>query len=64
MLDIRKSFNPCKNFKGNAGSIRDIIAVEDKDIAIIGGFDRYVKWYDYKHGNDDKVFVKHKMNSL
>ena len=64
MLDIRKSFNPCKNFKGNAGSIRDIIAVEDKDIAIIGGFDRYVKWYDYRHGNDDKVFVKHKINSL
>ena len=64
MLDIRKSFNPCKTFKGNAGSIKDIIGVEDKDIAIIGGFDRYVKWYDYRHGNDDKVFVKHKINSL
>ena len=31
---------------------------------ISGGFDRYVKWYDYRHGNDDKVFVKHKINSL
>ncbi len=64
MLDIRKSFNICKNFKGNAGSIKDIICVDDKDIAIVGGYDRFVKWYDYAHNVDERIFVKHKVNSL
>ncbi len=64
MLDIRKSFHTCKNFKGNSGSIKDIICVDDKDIAIVGGYDRFVKWYDYAHNIDDRIFVKHKVNSL
>ena len=64
MLDIRKSFHICKNFKGNTGSIKDIICIDDKDIAIVGGYDRFVKWYDYAHNIDDRIFVKHKVNSL
>ena len=64
MLDIRKSFHICKNFKGNTGSIKDIICIDDKDIAIVGGYDRFVKWYDYAHNIDERIFVKHKVNCL
>ena len=63
MLDIRKSFHPCKTFKGNSGSIKSLVNIEKNNNLIVAGFDRYVRWYDYKSGNNDKVFVKNKINS-
>ena len=62
MLDIRKNFTPCKTFKGNTGSIKSLINVEKNNNLIVAGFDRYVRWYDYKSGNNDKIFVKNKTN--
>ena len=64
MLDIRKNFHACKTFKGNAGSIKTIYNCEKNNNLIVAGFDRYVKWYDYKSGNDDKIFVKNKVNNI
>jgi hypothetical protein len=64
MLDIRKSFNPCKTFRGNSGSIKSLVNIEKKNNLIVGGYDRYVKWYDYKSGNNDKIFLKNKINCM
>ena len=63
MLDIRKSFNPCKTFKGNSGSIQTLVNIEQNNNLIVAGFDRYVKVYDYKSGGEEKIFVKNKINS-
>ena len=63
MLDIRKSFHPCKTFRGNSGSIKSLVNIEKKNNLIVAGFDRYVRWYDYKSGNNDKIFVKNKINT-
>ena len=63
MLDVRKSFSPCKTFKGNSGSIQTLVNIEQNNNLIVSGFDRYIRWYDYKSGNDDKVFVKNKVNT-
>ena len=63
MLDIRKSFCPCKTFKGNTGSIKSMINIEKNNHLVVAGFDRYIRWYDYKSGNNDKVFVKNKINA-
>jgi hypothetical protein len=63
MLDIRKRFSPCRTFKGNTGSIQTLVNIEQNNNIIVGGFDRFVKWYDYKNGDDGKVFVKNKVNS-
>jgi len=63
MLDIRKNFSPSKTFKGNTGSIQTLLNIEQNKNIIVGGFDRFVKWYDYKNGDDRKVFVKNKVNS-
>ena len=63
MLDIRKNFNICKNFKGNNGSIRIILNCKEYNSAIIGGFDRYIKWYDYENNINDQVFVKNRLTS-
>ena len=63
MLDIRKSFCPCKTFKGNTGSIKSMVNIEKNNHLIVAGFDRYIRWYDYKSGNNDKVFVKNKINT-
>ena len=63
MLDIRKSFCPCKTFKGNTGSIKSMVNIGKNNNLIVAGFDRYIRWYDYKSGNNDKVFVKNKINS-
>jgi hypothetical protein len=63
MLDIRKNFSPCRTFKGNTGSIQTLLNVEQNNNIIVGGFDRFVKWYDYKNGDDGKVFVKNKVNT-
>ena len=63
MLDIRKSFSPCRTFKGNTGSIQTLVNIEQNNNIIVGGFDRFVKWYDYKNGDDGKVFMKNKVNS-
>ena len=63
MLDIRKNFSPCRTFRGNTGSIQTLLNVEQNNNIIVGGFDRFVKWYDYKNGDDGKVFVKNKVNS-
>ena len=63
MLDIRKSFCPCKTFKGNSGSIQTLVNIEQNNNLIVAGFDRYVKVYDYKSGGEEKIFVKNKINS-
>ena len=63
MLDIRKSFSPCKTFKGNSGSIQTLVNIEQNNNLIVAGFDRYVKVYDYKSGGEEKIFVKNKINS-
>ena len=63
MLDIRKSFSPCKTFKGNSGSIQTLVNIEQNNNLIVAGFDRYVKVYDYKNGGEEKIFVKNKINS-
>ncbi len=63
MLDIRKSFCPCKTFKGNTGSIKSMINIEKNNHLVVAGFDRYIRWYDYKSGNNGKVFVKNKINA-
>ena len=63
MLDIRKSFHPCKTFRGNNGSIKSLVNIDKNNTLIVGGFDRYVRWYDYKSGNNDKIFLKNKINS-
>ena len=63
MLDIRKSFHPCKTFRGNSGSIKSLVNIDLNNNLIVAGFDRYVRWYDYKSGNNDKIFVKNKTNS-
>ena len=63
MLDIRKSFHPCKTFRGNSGSIKSLVNIDKNNTLIVGGFDRYVRWYDYKSGNNDKIFLKNKINS-
>jgi len=63
MLDIRKNFSPFRTFRGNTGSIQTLLNVEQNNNIIVGGFDRFVKWYDYKNGDDGKVFVKNKVNS-
>ena len=63
MLDIRKNFSPSKVFKGNSGSIRTLINIEQNNNLIVAGFDRYIRWYDYNNGDDEKVFVKNKINS-
>ena len=54
MLDIRKKFVPVKNFRGNSGSVQDIEDVKELNTVVVGGYDRYVRWYDYKSGNDEK----------
>ena len=64
MLDIRKSLHPCKTFKGNSGSIKSLVNIEKKNNLIVAGYDRYVKWYDYKSGNNDKMFIKNKINCM
>ena len=64
MLDIRKSFHPCKTFRGNSGSIKSLVNIEEKNSLLVAGFDRYLKWYDYKSGNNDKIFLKNKINSI
>ena len=63
MLDIRKSFSPCKTFKGNSGSIQTLVNIEQNNNLIVAGYDRYVKVYDYKSGGEEKIFVKNKINS-
>ena len=63
MLDIRKSFHPCKTFRGNSASIKSLVNVDLNSHLIVAGFDRYVRWYDYKSGNNDKIFVKNRTNS-
>ena len=63
MLDIRKNFSPCRTFRGNTGSIQTLLNVEQNNNIIVGGFDRFVKWYDYKNGDEGKVFVKNKVNT-
>ena len=63
MLDIRKSFHPCKTFRGISGSIKSLVNIDLNNNLIVAGFDRYVRWYDYKSGNNDKIFVKNKTNS-
>ena len=63
MLDIRKKFNICKNFKGNNGSIRIVLNCQEYNSAIIGGFDRYIKWYDYENNINEQVFVKNRLTS-
>ena len=62
MLDIRKNLNPCKTFKGNTGAIKTIVNIEQNKNLIVGGFDRYIRWYDYESGGRDEVFVKNKVN--
>jgi hypothetical protein len=63
MLDIRKNFNICKNFKGNNGSIRIVLNCQEYNSAVIGGFDRYIKWYDYENNINEQVFVKNRLTS-
>ena len=63
MLDIRKSFSPFRTFKGISGSIRSLVNIEQNNNIIVAGFDRYIRWYNYKDGDDEKVFVKNKINS-
>ena len=63
MLDIRKNFSPSKVFKGNSGSIRTLVNIGQNNNLIVAGFDRYIRWYDYNNGDDEKVFVKNKINS-
>ena len=63
MLDIRKKFNICKNFKGNNGSIRIVLNCQEYNSAVIGGFDRYIKWYDYENNINEQVFVKNRLTS-
>ena len=63
MLDIRKSFSACKTFKGNTGAIQTLVNIEQNNKLIVAGFDRYVKVYDYKNGEEEKIFVKNKVNS-
>ena len=62
MLDIRKNLNPCKTFKGNTGAIKTIVNIEQNKNLIVGGFDRYIRWYDYESGGRDEVFVKNRVN--
>ena len=62
MLDIRKNLNPCKTFKGNTGAIKTIVNIKQNKNLIVGGFDRYIRWYDYESGGRDEVFVKNKVN--
>ena len=62
MLDIRKNLNPCKTFKGNTGAIKTIVNIEQNKNLIVGGLDRYIRWYDYESGGRDEVFVKNKVN--
>ena len=64
MLDVRKKMVPVKNFRGNTGSVRDIVNIQERDTLIAGGLDRYVRWYDYKSGNDESCFVKNRVTSL
>ena len=64
MLDIRKKFVPVKNFRGNSGSVQDIEDVKELNTVVVGGYDRYVRWYDYKSGNDEKCFMKNQISSL
>ena len=63
MLDIRKNFSPSKVFKGSSCSIRTLVNIEQNNNLIVAGFDRYIRWYDYNNGDDEKVFVKNKINS-
>ena len=64
MLDVRKGLAPFRNFRGNHGSVRDVCDAWEKECVVIGGFDRYVKWYSYKGGDDGKVYVKNKINTV
>lgn len=64
MLDVRKKMVPVKNFRGNTGSVRDIVNIQERDTLIAGGLDRYVRWYDYKSGNNETCFAKNRITSL
>ena len=64
MLDIRKSFHPCKTFRGISASIKSLVNINKNNSLVVGGFDRYLRWYDYKSGNNDKIFLKNKINSI
>ena len=64
MLDIRKSFHPCKTFRGISASIKSLVNINKNNNILVGGFDRYLRWYDYKSGNNDKIFLKNKINSI
>ena len=64
MLDIRKSFHPCKTFRGINASIKSLVNINKNNNLIVGGFDRYLRWYDYKSGNNDKIFLKNKINTI
>ena len=63
MLDIRKSFSPFKTFRGISACIKSLVNIEKKNSLIVTGFDRYLRWYDYKSGNNDKIFLKNKINN-
>ena len=63
MLDIRKNFNICKNFKGNNGSIRIVLNCQEYNSAVIGGFDRYIKWYDYENNINEQKKIKNRLTS-
>ena len=64
MLDVRKGLAPFRNFRGNHGSVRDVCDVSEKECVVIGGFDRFVKWYSYKGGDEGRVYVKNKINAV
>ena len=64
MLDVRKGLAPFRNFRGNHGSVRDVCDVWEKECVVIGGFDRFVKWYSYRGGDEGRVYVKNKINAV
>ena len=64
MLDVRKGLAPFRNFRGNHGSVRDVCDVSEKECVVIGGFDRFVKWFSYKGGDEGRVYVKNKINAV
>ena len=63
MIDIRKN-GVVKNFRGNSGSVKDIIDVPERNCVVTGGFDRFVRFYDYKSGEDKAVYIKNKVTKV
>lgn len=64
LFDARKNMNLVKSFKGNTSSIKDIAHMPNSSLIAICGYDRYLRWYDFKKGMNGHVYMKNKCTQI